>query len=274
MMELLVTIGVAGVALTSAVQFFMTHARQLRQHSFRMEMQQGMRSSLDAITRDVRLAGACLPEDGNFVSLDGIDDAAGDEITVRTGAVNANLTCVRGSLLANAAAGATSVSIDDVQGFSADQLAYVSGQGGAVGETHRITGVVADGSGTGGLGGVVTFSGGLADAYAMPASVFAVDERRYSLDRSNPDEPLLMLQVNQGAAEAFAVGVSDLQFRYVLDRNCLPCDIVDDPGDNATWRLVNEVLVTARVETVDEVRTGDYAAMTATSRAKPRNLLP
>ena len=43
---MLVTIGVAGVALASAATFYAKHALYLRQSSFRIEAQQALRASL------------------------------------------------------------------------------------------------------------------------------------------------------------------------------------------------------------------------------------
>jgi hypothetical protein len=68
--------------------------------------------------------------------------------------------------------------------------------------------------------------------------------------------------------------MTDLQLQYVLQRNCPPCDVVDLPPDDATWRLVNQVLVTPTAETVGAVRPEDQVTLAQTSRAKPRNLLP
>jgi hypothetical protein len=82
-----------------------------------------------------------------------------------------------------------------------------------------------------------------------------------------------MLTVDQARA-GLAAGMRDLQLQYVLERNCPPCDVVDLPPDDATWRLVNQVLVTPTAETVGAVRPEDQVTLAQTSRAKPRNLLP
>src|SRR5262245_54074073 len=94
MLELLVTTSVAGIALTGAVKFFSSQLHAQRRHAFRVEAQQAARSSLDAITRDLRLAGACLPSDGQFIALAGGDIPGGDSITIRTGLVRNNMSCI------------------------------------------------------------------------------------------------------------------------------------------------------------------------------------
>src|SRR5262245_9845718 len=109
LVELLVALFVSGVTLASAVSFFATDARPLKSAGYRLEAQQAMRSSLDAITRDLRLAGACLPINGQFVALAGANGPGGDSITVRTGLTRDDLSCIWGSLTAPANAGNTTV---------------------------------------------------------------------------------------------------------------------------------------------------------------------
>jgi hypothetical protein len=110
--------------------------------------------------------------------------------------------------------------------------------------------------------------------YPVGSGVYAIDERTYTLDKSDPSRPLLTLVVNRGAPEAFAVGADDLQVHYILDRNCPTCDEVDLPVDTAEWRLVNSVLLTAQVRTVGGTGPHDDATLVASSMGKPRNLLP
>jgi prepilin-type N-terminal cleavage/methylation domain-containing protein len=264
LIELLVTIGVSGITLASVVHFYSIHARQMRQHSYRLESQQAMRSSLDAITRDLRLAGACLPLDGQFISLAGANLAGGDTITIRTGLVRTNMSCIGASTTADAALGATSVQVDSVSGFTADMLIYLRAASGA-GEISAITAVGAS---------TISFQNATQQAYLAGSGVYAIDERAYALDQSDPDVPVLTLTVNRAPAQAFAAGVSDLQVRYVLNENCPTCTTVDLPVGAAQWQLLNSVVLTATVRTVGGVRPEDAATIVATSTAKPRNLLP
>ena len=74
LLELLVSCALSGTLLVGVVKFFASQVKGARAHSFRVEAQQAMRGSLDAITRDLRLAGACLPGDGAFTSRNtGVD---------------------------------------------------------------------------------------------------------------------------------------------------------------------------------------------------------
>jgi prepilin-type N-terminal cleavage/methylation domain-containing protein len=264
LIELLVTIGVSGVTLASVVTFYANHSRQMRQHAFRLESQQALRASLDAMTRDLRLAGACLPMNGQFISLAGANAAGGDSVTVRTGMVRNNMSCILASTTVEAAIGATSVEVDNANGFTADMLVYLRAANGA-GELSAITGVG---------GNTISFADAAQQAYGVGSGVYAIDERTYTLDTSDPDVPVLTLTINRGAPQAFAAGVSDLQVRYVLNQNCPTCTTVDLPATGADWQLVNSVVVTATVQTVGGVRPEDEATIVASSTAKPRNLLP
>jgi prepilin-type N-terminal cleavage/methylation domain-containing protein len=263
LVELLVTIGVVGVAMASVVQFFALQARQQRGHAYRLEAQQAMRASLDAMSRDIRLAGACLPANGQFIALDGVDDPAGDQITVRAGMVRTNTSCIIATTTADAAPGDTALAVDSTDGFALGQLLYVRHANGG-GEIHTVASV----------GATIGLGGGLSQAYPAGSGVRALDERIYQLDKSDPASPLLTLTINRGAPQAFAVGVADLQFRYTLDQNCLPCDVVDLPASTAAWRLVNDVEISATVKTVGWVRSEDDMTLAESTRAKPRNLLP
>jgi hypothetical protein len=264
MLELLVTTGIAGVALASAVKFFSIQLQAQRRHAFRIESQQAARSSLDAITRDLRLAGACLPSDGQFMALTGADIPGGDSITIRTGVVRQNMSCVTIAVSVDAIQGATTLTVDSGSGFTAGMLAYVRKPDGS-GEIAPVTGSTA---------ATVTFGTGMSQAYPKGSGVYAIDERTYALDKSNPALPLLTLTVNRGPAEPFAAGVDDLQIQYVLDRNCPTCDRVPVPASTAEWRLVNDVELSATVKTVGAAQTSDQASLTVTAMAKPRNLLP
>lgn len=265
--ELLVAMGITGVVMTSVVQFFASHARQMRQHGFRVETQQALRGSVDAIVRDVRLAGACLPTDGGFTALDGTDGPNGDSIVVRTGLVRNDLTCVTSPLAAATANGATNFQVINANDFVVGKMAYVRHPNGS-GELSRVTNVNTGAN-------TVSVADAVGQDYPFPgSSLYAVDQRTYFL-RSDLDPPLLMFQIDEEVPQPFAAGVTRLDFEYVLNDNCPTCTIVDlsSPLSTADWWLVNEVLITLTVETVGGVVEGDATELTQSARTKPRNLL-
>jgi Tfp pilus assembly protein PilW len=261
--EVLMGAMLASISLVAVAQFFSMQAHQELGHSYRVEMQQALRTSLDSMTRDLRLAGACLPGNGDFVALDGTDGPGADSVTVRSGVVRSDLSCIVTALTALTNTNGTTLTVTSASGFTPNMLVYLRHPGGAGQFTF-----VASGAGT-----TVTIADPATIDYPVGSGLFAVDERTYAID-ATPPNPHLMLTVNRAAPEAFAVGMTDLQLKYVLQRNCPPCDVVDLPPDDATWALVNEVQVTATARTVDAKRPEDQVTLSETSEAKPRNLLP
>lgn len=252
----------SAVALGGVVSFFATQARVQVGHGYRIELQQAVRASLDNVTRDLRLAGACLPGNGSFSALGGEDGPGPDELTIRAGVVRNDMSCVRTAIEAvMTPSGTSTVRVAEPADIEVDTLLLLHTAAG-----HQYSFV------TGVAGNVVTIQDPASIDFPVGSSVSAVDERVYEIDALGP-APRLMLTINRGAAQAFAVGMRDLQVQYVLAQNCPPCDVVDLPATDTDWRLVNEVIVTAQAETVGAVRAEDQVSLTETSRAKPRNLL-
>ena len=264
MVEVLAALGVASITLLSVAKTFSIAARQQKGVSYRLEAQQGLRGAIDAIARDVRLAGACLPTNGEFIALAGADQPGGDRITVRAGQVRNNTSCVIASTTVDANAGTSSLTVDNTNGFAAGMLVYIRSWTGS----GEITSVTAAG------GNAISLSGGLGAAYPVGSGVYALDQRIYQLDKTDPANPIMTITINANAPQQFAAGIQDLQFVYTLARNCPPCDTTNLPPDMATWRLVNDVMITATAKTVGAVRAEDQQLLTENTRSKPRNLLP
>jgi hypothetical protein len=260
----LVSTMLGGIALAAAATFFASQARVQVGQGYRVEQDQAIRASLDNVTRDLRLAGACLPVTGGFIALAGTDGGADpDTVTARAGIVRDDLSCVVTALSALTAGGTSTLPVTSEAGFLPDMLVYLRHPGGN-GQFTFVSDVSA---------GTIEIADATVQDYPVGTGVFAVDERVYQVDPAGA-MPRLTLSVDRAAPDDFAAGIRDFQVRYVLQRNCPPCDVVDLPADDATWRLVNEVIVTATADTVNAVRPEDQVTVVETSRAKPRNLLP
>ncbi len=181
------------------------------------------------------------------------------------------MACIVATVSAQVNAGATTIPVDTSAGFAVGQLAYLRDPNGS-GETRTITAVNANS---------LTLSAGVGQIYPATSGAYAVDRRRYFIDRT-VDPPILMLQINANPPEQYAVGVTDLQIQYILNRNCPTCDVINTPPmigaplarDTATWRLVNEVIITETVRTVGAApQNPNELTLTEMTRAKPRNLL-
>jgi hypothetical protein len=260
--ELLVSATLVAVASAAVAQFFQIQARRQSGHVFRVELHQGLRSSLDAITRDLRLAGACMPSDGDFVAIAGTNSTT-DTVTIRAGKVRADMSCVQTALTSQAGSSQKNLVVGSPSGFTVNGLVYLRHPGGT-GQFGFVSSIT---------GNTVRLAANTNKIYPVGSGLFAVDERRYSIITAS-GLPSLNLTIDQGTPQIFAAGMTDLQLRYILAQNCPPCDVVNLPSNAAQWRLVNQVTVTATGRTVGAARTEDQVTLTETSRAKPRNLLP
>jgi Tfp pilus assembly protein PilW len=229
------------------------------------ETYQGLVAALDSLTRDVRLAGACLPTQPLFLPLSGTHDGMTDSITVRTGAAGATSGCAVAALMGPLGAGETELAVDDVSGFQVDGLAYVAGA--VRGEIFRVTAVSAP-SGA----GVIRTDTALAQSYPVGGGVYALEERTYAVDTSSYEQPVLTRSVNRQAAQPLARGIESLRIRYRLNENCPTCTVVDLPSDDPTWVQVNEILVSATAVSRQTLSTGERLRESATVTVEPLNL--
>jgi prepilin-type N-terminal cleavage/methylation domain-containing protein len=262
LVELLASVTLVAVASAAIAQFFQIQARRQSGHAFRVELHQGLRSSLDAITRDLRLGGACMPSDGDFVSIAGTDSTT-DSVTVRAGKVRTDMSCIQTALTANAAKSQKNLTVGSPSGFAVNMRVYLRHPGGT-GQFSFVSSIT---------GNTVRLTTNTNKAYPVGSGLFAIDERVYSIITAGSQKNL-NLTIDQGTPQIFAAGIEDLQLRYILQQNCPPCDVVDLPANAAQWRLVNQVMVTATGKTIGAAKAEDQMTLTETSRAKPRNLLP
>ncbi|HUI25365.1 MAG TPA: type II secretion system protein [Candidatus Kryptonia bacterium] len=285
--ELLVASTIMLSALATAGAFFVTARKTISDQILRIETLQGLRAAMDSMVRDLRLGGACLPLTGDFITLDATNGTT-DTIFTRTGLVRPNETCIRTVTTTDTAAGAGTISVQAATGFTVGMRAYVIQANGTSGEVFTITGVDTNANT---LSKTTTFACGGAcasPAYPTASGIYAVDERKYAIDTSNPSLPVLTMAANGAAAQPFVFGIENLQIKYELDRNCdtaakaipgapeMPqtgCDVVDLPAATE-FPLVNTIYVTLTARSSTVASNGQYFRVTRTVAAKPRNLLP
>ena len=108
LIEMLVTMLIASVMMTMMTGFFRANAEVQNNMTARTEAQQGVRALLEMVTQEVRQAGACLPENGEFIALNAVDGGDLDELTVRIGQTDPEtLVCIRAGTTAAASDGST-----------------------------------------------------------------------------------------------------------------------------------------------------------------------
>ena len=261
---MLIALGAAGVFLASSRRFMSTQIQ-------RTEAVQALRATIDNLTRDLRLAGACLPTTGEFSPFrDSLNIGAQDQIMIRTGLVRPNLTCIFSNLTATASTNSTALTVASTSGFQAGMGAYIFNPVTLTGQDFIIKSL---------SGSTIVSDTKMSQSYGTASTVYAAERREYTID-STVDPPVLNLAINGGTPMPYASGIEALNVRFRLYRNCPPCDTVDPPTTLSGWQsvtwppLVNEAVldITARSRIKDV--TGDYFRRSATFIANPRNLIP
>lgn len=262
LVELVVAMAIA-LTVTGIVAIAFAAARRTsRDQLLRTETVHAVRSVLDLLARDVRLAGACLPVSGVFIP---IAIGADGELVIRTGVLADDMTCVRSSARQTLPQQSDVVLIDPAAGFEAGMLAYIRHTNGT-GEYFTITSVTGNGRN-------LHKSNWFTQDYPAGSGVYAIDERSYALSTPGTGPPVLTLAVQQGSPLPYALGVEELNINYVLGRNCPPCDVVAQPSATE-WPLVNELHFRVRARSPRLLSNHQVYRYTGEISAKPRNLLP
>ncbi|MGH7857886.1 MAG: hypothetical protein ACREQY_11200 [Candidatus Binatia bacterium] len=256
---------IAGLILASTTAFLLSTTRYRLDADARAEARQGLEATLDSLARELRVGGACLPTLGTFVAIAGVDDGDSDELTVRTGLLDSNRTCIRTTLREEMPSDATELELESAAGFEEGMHVYLRHPNGS-GEFFVIRRVQGDDM-------IETEDASSKDYPAVDTGVFAFQERRFAIDRTGA-RPFLSLAINGGTPLPVADGIETLNVRYRLKRNCPPCDTVDLPADDAEWRLVTSVSAAATAAIAPAGRSGDDYSVSSMLVVKPRNLLP
>jgi len=274
----------------------------------RLAAQQNLRSAVQTLSREVRLAEACmLPSavtpPSNFQALDGVHSGSTDTLIVRS-----NTNCAIGTLTSAGGVcnGCTTVYLDNVTNFAAGTWAYVyqppySGQT-AFGEyflVKQVNGPTGSPANTLVVDTTVPLkitlnytAGGTITGSSPPAtypfaSVYGIQQRTFTIGTSGAS-PALMLQTINNSSSPFLKGVESLSVTYTLNRayNAATCTgqtggspnlcIVNLPTTQADWVLVRGVTMTVGVRSTRPVRgaSGDgYLHLTEVFEIAPRNFV-
>ncbi len=264
LVELLVAMTLSAVALALVARDFGYHAHTRREMDLFADTQQALNSSLTFVTQELRQAGACMPELGDFIAMDGDNVGTRDTLLLRSGVANeTSLQCTRNLLRLAASSGATQLKLENASAFKAGQYIYIvksSGQG----RFLRVSSVDYTNKN-------LNVTPALNLNFGKGSGVYAIEERRYSIvDMSGV--PVLTLSVDGSEALPMAMGVEKLNVRYKMDP-CPPCSAVDDPATDEDWRVVREVELTVGVRSTDPGPDGNYVHLESTTTVKPRNLL-
>ncbi len=265
--EVLVAVALGAIVVTTAIAGYVFTSKSWFTNGLRLETQQNLRAALDIVSRDLRLAGACLPDSGpsSIKPLAGANTGTTDSVTVRSNVRCAIATTTGATLMGN-----TNINVDSVANFVAGMEAYILHQNTTTGEYVVVTSV--DQAAT-----RLTLAAGTTQDYPAGSSVYGAGSQTYAIDTGGP-VPVMTAAPSTGAAQPIVSGIEYLNIQYVLDRNCTPgpCDIVDLPTDAGEWAIVRSVRLEVRARSARPVSGADpdgFFRVGQVIDVKPRNFL-
>ena len=288
LIEVLVASILVAVVVLGMGRGFVFATRGWSNHQGRLQTQQSLRSAVAALSREVRLAGACmLPHSDtppvDFQPLSGTHGATTDSITVR-----ANPRCAQAPVVASGCASpcpTIPVATGSTAGFTAGMRAYILNGARTSGEYFQIQSVTSS--------TIVPTSPILGDYPAPDAggnfpSVFGIEERTFAVATIG-GVPTLTLQTRDLPQAGIVKGIDRLDIHYVLNRtyNAATCDfqtggspnlcVVNLPGSAGDWLLVRVVTFTVDARSAAGVRASGTADgffhLTESFEITPRNFV-
>ncbi len=269
LIEMLVTMLIASVMMTMMTGFFRANAEVQNNMTARTEAQQGVRALLEMVSQELRQAGACLPENGEFIALNAVDGGDLDELTVRIGQTDPEtLVCIRAGTTAAASDGSTDLAflVGDGNLFEYVSRVYITPNG-ANGEFYT----VASNTPT-----TLSLNEPLDGDHPIGTGVYAVDERVYSVIGD-----ALTLSLDNSTPYPLVDGVLEFEIEYYsapCDALCgLPSCCVGPtplvPATDSDWREVRELSIATKVKSQTKNKDGSYPEEEGEVNVKPRNLI-
>jgi hypothetical protein len=254
---------IASVMLTVMTGFFRATVATRHDMVLQTETQQGLRALFDMVSQELRQAGACLPQTGQFITLTGGDGGDQDSLTLRIGQTNPDtLVCVKAGTSEDVTGSTLPLTEGEGDLFADVTLVYVTPDG-ASGDFYE---VVATSSSSVTLNQSGDFPAG--------TGVYAIDERTYEVDTSG-ERPILTVAIDGGSPYPLVDGVEEFNVQYLLapctDAGC--AESVDEPADSDEWELVRVISIAATVRSSKQDRDGEYSHEHGQIEVKPRNLL-
>ncbi len=260
---MLVALALTGMAMALFVRDFGFTVQTRREMDLVAETQQALHATHAFLTQELRQAGACLPNNGEFIALEASDGGVTDEILLRIGVVDrTDLTCLTTVLTQDAEDDESLLRVQDTTGFEEGQWIYVTRIGGR-GDPFRIASVGSD---------WLQIEGVLGADYVVGGGVYGIEERSYAIQTLG-GIPVLTVAIDGDEPQPLVAGVEEFDLRYRLGA-CPPCTAVDEPATSAEWRSLREVelRVVARSTTV-KPQGGGFIRVDGTTSIRPRNLL-
>jgi len=226
------------------------------------ETQQAASSSMTFMTQELRQAGACLPELGNFIALGGEENGDKDTLIMRIGVADpVTLQCTRTILATAALKNESIMKVASSAQFAPGQWIYVLTATGH-GEFFKVASI---------SGQFITIEGAFDRNYGKNSGVYAVEERIYQVANVGGISTLTV-GVDGRPDEPMVRGIVSLDIQYKM-APCPPCDPVDIPDDDYEWRVVREVDISLTARSTRPGKDGEYLEVDNRASVKPRNFL-
>lgn len=213
LLEVLIALALTGIVTLAIMNTYVVqHENYLVQDDV-TTMQQSARSSIDELTRQIRMAGHQLPIGLHPIEAANTDP---DTITVTYHGNDCDTYLAEAMPLPSAELKCGS----DISCFYDGQWVYIWEPDSAKGEWFEITEVQT------GSSHLQHNTMSLSRKYGPNSQVLVLNRVKFYVDHTTaPDNPKLMVQVNNDPAQPYADHITDLQFRYRLDNGTT----VDEP---------------------------------------------
>ena len=301
-------LSMASIVIIGVGTGFVFITKAWAEHQARTQVQQSLRSAIGDVSRELRLAGACMnpaekpPVTSQFAPIRGVHSGTTDTITITSnprcaGPTNVNLGC----------SGCTTINVDNTTNFTPGMYAYIYNSSdqsvppGPYGEFFLIQSITAGSPGTLtasaplGQGGQVYPAFDSSQVPGRGSTVWGADQRTFAINTINNVPTLTLQVVGAVTPQALVKGIEQMSILYVLNRTyvsapsqcngqtggTLSLCVVYLPGLAPSiagdWQLVRSLLFTLGARSTTSVRgTGSadgYFHLTQTFGISPRNFV-
>jgi hypothetical protein len=201
--EIMVALALTGIITTAVLRLYVTQHRNYMVQDDITDIQQNVRSSIDEITRNLRMAGYEIPEamkaieasntNPDTITITFHDDGCDTYLSAAMPQPSAELKCGT-----------------ELECFYSGQWVYIYEADSAIGEWFMISHVQNDAK------HLQHRTMQLTRKYGANALIFGIVRVKYFIDNTtDPEHPRLMRQLFGQTPQVFAENISDLQFKYV-----------------------------------------------------------
>lgn len=239
LIEVMAAIVIMGIAMTAVFSTFLFQQQSYTTQARVAEMQQNIRDTVQAISRDIRMSSYGIPFNVNIIDneiasrhLTHVNSTTGpDELYI---VYRYDGDAAYPSFNVNLSAGASTVALASTAGFAAGDRVIVYNSTNA--DLFRVTAVSST---------TLTLQGGAVADYSSGATLSRVRYVRYFVDNTtDPSHPRQMVDRRNGQPpQPLGDDIEDIQFQFSMDTNGDGALEVMDNNVAANASLVRQVRV-------------------------------